>query len=61
MIRVFLVVAPPQARASLEKLLKARGVEVIGTAANMESLIDQLSDSAADVFLVDSSGEPSYR
>ena len=58
MIRVFIVAASPLARAGLENLLAARDVEVVGSTATIETLADQLSDSAPDVVLIDSSGEP---
>ena len=57
MIRVFIVAASPLARAGLENLLVARGAEVVGTAASVETLADQLSNAAVDVLLVDSSGD----
>jgi two-component system, NarL family, response regulator YdfI len=57
-IRVFIVAGSPLARAGLENLLAARDVEVVGSAASIEILADQLSDSAPDVVLIDSSGEP---
>jgi NarL family two-component system response regulator YdfI len=57
-IRVFIVAASPLARAGLENLLAARDVEVVGSTATIEILADQLSDSAPDVVLIDSSGEP---
>jgi len=57
-IRVFIVAASPLARAGLENLLAAREVEVVGSAATIEILTDQLSDAAPDVVLIDSSGEP---
>lgn len=59
MIRVFIVGGSPLARAGLENLLAARGTEVVGSAANHDTLGDQLSDTAVDVLLVDSSGEAS--
>jgi DNA-binding NarL/FixJ family response regulator len=57
-IRVFIVAASPLARAGLENLLAARDVEVVGSAAAIEIMADQLSDAAPDVVLIDSSGEP---
>jgi DNA-binding NarL/FixJ family response regulator len=57
-IRVFIVAASPLARAGLENLLAARGVEVAGSASNMDALVSQLSDLAVDAILIDSSGEP---
>ena len=58
MIRVFIVAASPLARAGLENLLAARGFEVVGSIATIETLTDVLADAAPDVLLVDSSGEP---
>ena len=58
MIRVFIVAASPLARAGLENLLAAREVGVVGSTATIDILMDQLSDAAPDVVLIDSSGEP---
>jgi NarL family two-component system response regulator YdfI len=57
-IRVFIVAASPLARAGLENLLAARGAQVVGSIATIETLADLLSEAAPDVVLVDSSGEP---
>jgi len=57
-IRIFIVAASPLARAGLENLLAARDVEVVGSAAAIEILADQLSETEPDVVLIDSSGEP---
>lgn len=57
MIRVFIIAASPLARAGLENLLAARQIEVIGSAASIEALTDQLSDLAVDAILIDSTGE----
>jgi NarL family two-component system response regulator YdfI len=57
-IRVFIVAASPLARAGLENLLAARGAQVVGSIAAIETLGDLLSEAAPDVALVDSSGEP---
>jgi two-component system, NarL family, response regulator YdfI len=56
-IRVCIVAASPLARAGLENLLAARGVEVAGSFATIDSLGDLLADSAPDVILVDASGD----
>jgi DNA-binding NarL/FixJ family response regulator len=56
-IRVFIAAASPLARASLENLLVARGVEVAGSVANIEALVSHLSDLAVDAILIESSGE----
>jgi two-component system, NarL family, response regulator YdfI len=57
-IRVFIVAASPLARAGLENLLAARGAQVAGSIAAIDTLAESLSDAAPDVVLVDSSGEP---
>jgi NarL family two-component system response regulator YdfI len=57
-IRVFIVAASPLVRAGLENLLAARDVDVVGSTATLNTLADELADSAPDVVLVDSSGEP---
>jgi NarL family two-component system response regulator YdfI len=56
-IRIFIVAASPLARAGLENLLTARGVEVVGSAANIDSLTGQLPETQTDVVLVDAAGE----
>jgi NarL family two-component system response regulator YdfI len=56
-IRVFIVAASPLARAGLENLLAARGVEVVGSAGSIDSVGSQLLDAEPEVILVDSSGE----
>lgn len=58
MIRVFLIASSPLARAALQNRLKAQSVRTVGSAAAIDSLGGELSDSQADVLLVDSSGEP---
>jgi DNA-binding NarL/FixJ family response regulator len=58
-IRVFIVAASPLSRASLQSLLEARKVEVVGTAPNFESLWDQLPDAEVDIVLVEASGDHS--
>jgi NarL family two-component system response regulator YdfI len=58
-IRVFIVAASPLARAGLENLLEARGVEVVGSAGNIDSLGSQLSDAEPEVMLIDTAGEQS--
>jgi two-component system, NarL family, response regulator YdfI len=58
-IRVFIVAASPLARAGLENLLAARGLEVVGSAGNIDALGSQLLDAEPEVILVDTSGEPS--
>ena len=53
MIRVFIIAASPLARAGLENLLKTKTVEVVGTAACLESL----SDVEVDIVLFDATDE----
>ena len=57
MIRVFIVAASPLARAGLENLLAARGLEIVGSAASVDGVSSQLLD--AEAILIDTSGEPS--
>ena len=59
MIRVFIVAASPLSRASLQSLLRARRVEVVGSGPNLESLWDQPPDVEVDIVLVDASGDHS--
>jgi DNA-binding NarL/FixJ family response regulator len=56
-IRVFLIVASSLARAALQNRLKAHGVKFVGSAASVDALGGDLSDSQADVLLVDAAGE----
>jgi two-component system, NarL family, response regulator YdfI len=56
-IRVFLIAASPLARATLQNRLKAQSVKIVGTAATIDALGSDLSDTQADVLLVDSAGE----
>jgi two-component system, NarL family, response regulator YdfI len=56
-IRVFIVAASPVSRASLKSLLRARKVEVVGNAADFESLWDQPLDVEVDIVLVEASGD----
>jgi two-component system, NarL family, response regulator YdfI len=56
-IRVFIVAASPLSRASLKSLLRARKVEVVGSAPNLESLWDQPPDVEVDIILVEASGD----
>ena len=57
MIRVFLIAASPLARAALQNRLKAQSVKIVGTAATIDALGGELSDTQADVLLVDGVGE----
>jgi two-component system, NarL family, response regulator YdfI len=56
-IRVFIVAASPLARASLENLLAAHGMEIVGSRATIDSLTDQPSGTEIDAVLIDLSGE----
>ena len=56
MIRLFIVAASPLSRAGLQDLLVARGLEVIGSSANLDQAGQLPLD--ADVVLIDSSGVP---
>jgi len=58
-IRVFIVAASPLSRASLQSLLRARRVEVVGSGPSLESLWDQPPDVEVDIVLVDASGDHS--
>ena len=57
MIRVFLIAASPLVRAALQTRLKAQSAKIVGTAASVDTLGSDLSDSQADVLLVDAAGE----
>ena len=57
MIRVAIVAALPQSRASLQSLLRARKVEVVGSAPNLESLWDQPPEVAVDIILIEVCGD----
>ena len=59
MIRVFIVAASPVSRASLQSLLRARRVEVVGSGPNLESLWDQPPDVEVNIVLVDATGDHS--
>jgi NarL family two-component system response regulator YdfI len=58
-IRVFIVGESPLARAGLQSLLADRGVEVVGSVADLDSLAGVFPDAEADALVVDSSGEDS--
>ena len=57
MIRVFLIGTSPLARAALQNRLKAQSVKIVGSAAAIDALGSDLSDTQADVLLVDVAGE----
>jgi len=56
-IRVFLIGTSPLARAALQNRLKAQSVKIVGSAAAIDALGSDLSDTQADVLLVDVAGE----
>jgi NarL family two-component system response regulator YdfI len=56
-IRVFLIAASPLARATLQNRFKGQGVKLVGSAAAVDVLSGDLSDTQADVLLVDAEGE----
>jgi DNA-binding NarL/FixJ family response regulator len=56
-IRAFLIAASPLARAALQDRLKAQSVNIVGTAARIDALGSDLSDTEADVLLFDAAGE----
>jgi DNA-binding NarL/FixJ family response regulator len=58
-MRVFILSASPLARSGIENLLAARGVSVVGRAASLESLFEQIMDVEPDAVLMDASGDNS--
>jgi DNA-binding NarL/FixJ family response regulator len=56
-IRVFLIAASPLARAALQNRFKGQGVKLVGSAAAVDVLSGDLSNTRADVLLVDAEGE----
>jgi len=57
MTRVFIVAASPLTRAGLQDLLTARGVNVVGSSANLESLSELFTEARPHAVLLDVSGE----
>jgi DNA-binding NarL/FixJ family response regulator len=57
-IRVFIIAASSLARTGLQGLVGAREIEVVGSAADLESLGGRWADAEADVVLIDAGGEP---
>jgi hypothetical protein len=57
MTRVFIVAASPLTRAGLQDLLAARGVNVVGSSANLESLSELFIEAQPHAVLLDVSGE----
>ncbi len=56
MIRVFIIAASSLARAGVQALFTGRDVEIVGSAANFDSLADHWSDAQPDAILVEASG-----
>jgi two-component system, NarL family, response regulator YdfI len=56
-IRVFLIAASPLARAALQNRLKPHDVKIVGSAAHIDTIDGQLSDTQPQVILVDASAE----
>jgi two-component system, NarL family, response regulator YdfI len=56
-IRVFIVAASPLIRAGLQGLLADGGVDIVGSAADLESMAARLDDLEADVLLVEASSD----
>ena len=57
MTRVFIVAASPLTRAGLQDLLAARGVNVVGSSANLESLSELFTEARPHAVLLDIPGE----
>ena len=57
MIRVFIVAASPLIRAGLQGMLADSHVDIVGRAADLESISGQLIDVEPDVVLVEASAE----
>jgi two-component system, NarL family, response regulator YdfI len=57
MTRVFIVAASPLTRAGLQDLLAARGVNVVGSSANLESLSELFTEAKPHAVLLDVSDE----
>ena len=57
MIRVLIVAASPLILGGLQSLLADSGVDIVGSAADLESLAKQLDDMEPDVLLVETSAE----
>jgi NarL family two-component system response regulator YdfI len=58
-IRVFIVAASPLARAGLQDLLAARGVDVVGSAESVDFVNDHAPDADVGILLIDTSGDNS--
>jgi len=56
-IRVFIIAASSASESGFEKLRKLKAVKISGSATGLESAEVQLSDTEADVVLLDATGE----
>jgi NarL family two-component system response regulator YdfI len=52
-IRVFIVAASPLSRAGLQSMLADRRVDIVGSAADLESISGELVDAEPDVVLIE--------
>ena len=57
MIRVFIVAASPLIRAGLQSMLRDSRVDIVGSAADLESISGQLVDVEPDVALVEAAAD----
>ena len=57
MIRVFIVAASPLIRAGLQSMLADSRVDIVGSAADLESISGQLVDVEPDVVLVEAGAD----
>ena len=57
MIRVFIVAASPLIRAGLQSMLADSRVDILGSAADLESIAGQLLDGEPDVVLVEAGAD----
>jgi DNA-binding NarL/FixJ family response regulator len=56
-IRVFIAAASPLARSGLLNILTGRGVEVVSSASDIDSMDGVLDDAGADALVIEASGE----
>lgn len=56
MIRVFIVAASTLARSGLQNLLADRGVELVGSSSDIDSIEGALADAEAEALVIDASG-----
>ncbi len=57
-MRVFVIAESARRREMLSALLSSRGVDVVGSASELQTAEDELPDEEVDVVLVDAAGEP---